>query len=413
LVFPELFFEPEPEGQGVRRRERPGFDAMVGNPPWEKIRPFQKEFFARYDPAIRDFQGQTLKRRVSQLAPPGSEALRLWHQYNELETKLAHRLIDGGIYHHQIVLIAGEKAGGDPDLYKLFLERFYSSIRTGGRAGILMPAGLYTLEGATGLRQLLLSQSIVEAIYSFENAFERFFPGVDSRAKFLTLVFEKRPIDVQSFPAAFMLRDENYLSMSDAERDTRSVIITSGFIQMTSPAHYAIVELRSDAERRFVERVYRSVAPLAQKSKGLSAWNAEIHRELDMTDDAWRFRKREWLLERGCRQHGNVFVAQPAEWFESRPSEFVPGTRYVVPEGTKYRITSVRPLDDERGKGSRGQRMQTVAGFLLSSRAGDEHEMPVVPDAKYVPLYEGRMVHQFDHAAKAYVSGEGRGAKWR
>jgi hypothetical protein len=39
--------------------------------------------------------------------------------------------------------------------------------------------------------------------------------------------------------------------------------------------------------------------------------------------------------------------------------------------------------------------------------------MPVVPDAKYVPLYEGRMVHQFDHAAKAYVSGEGRGAKWR
>ena len=39
--------------------------------------------------------------------------------------------------------------------------------------------------------------------------------------------------------------------------------------------------------------------------------------------------------------------------------------------------------------------------------------MPVVPDARYVPLYEGRMVHQFDHSAKAYVSGEGRGAKWR
>jgi hypothetical protein len=31
--------------------------------------------------------------------------------------------------------------------------------------------------------------------------------------------------------------------------------------------------------------------------------------------------------------------------------------------------------------------------------------MPVVPEARYVPLYEGRMVHQFDHAAKAYVSG--------
>ena len=39
--------------------------------------------------------------------------------------------------------------------------------------------------------------------------------------------------------------------------------------------------------------------------------------------------------------------------------------------------------------------------------------MPVVPGMRYVPLYEGRMVHQFDHAAKAYVGGEGRGAKWR
>lgn len=36
----------------------------------------------------------------------------------------------------------------------------------------------------------------------------------------------------------------------------------------------------------------------------------------------------------------------------------------------------------------------------------------MVPDARYVPLFEGRMVHQFDHAAEAYVSGDGRGAKW-
>lgn len=57
--------------------------------------------------------------------------------------------------------------------------------------------------------------------------------------------------------------------------------------------------------------------------------------------------------------------------------------------------------------------MQSISGFLKVPRADDENEMPIVPNASYVPLYEGRMVHQFDHAAKAYVSGEGRGAKWR
>ena len=89
------------------------------------------------------------------------------------------------------------------------------------------------------------------------------------------------------------------------------------------------------------------------------------------------------------------------------------GIRYIVPEGTKYRVTAKKPPDDEKKKGGRGQRTQAVVGFILRSGANDEHEMPVVPDARYVPLYEGRMVHQFDHSAKAYVSGEGRGAKWR
>jgi uncharacterized protein (DUF433 family) len=108
------------------------------------------------------------------------------------------------------------------------------------------------------------------------------------------------------------------------------------------------------------------------------------------------------------------FVAPLEEWYLDRSFEFVPGTRYVVPEGTKYRITSEKPREEEEKKrGRRGVTVQSVSGFLLASRAGDELEMPVVPEARYVPLYEGRMVHQFDHAAKAYVSGEGRGANWK
>ena len=213
LAFPELFFEPEPEGQGVRRRERPGFDAMVGNPPWDKIRPYQKEFFARFDPAIRDFQGQSLKRRIGQLAPAGSEPLRLWQDYSTLQTDLAFALTKGGIYEYQVVEVNGERTGGDPDLSKLFLERFHQLSRPCGRVAVLMPAGLYALEGVTGLRQLLLSKARIEAIYSFENAFERFFSSVDSRTKFLTLVFEKQQTVDQSFPAVFMLRNEGFLAL--------------------------------------------------------------------------------------------------------------------------------------------------------------------------------------------------------
>jgi len=73
--FPELFFSSD-------RRERPGFDAMVGNPPWDKVEPKRKEFFSQFDPALRDFQGQTLTRRIAQLAPPGSDAQVRWQHYD-------------------------------------------------------------------------------------------------------------------------------------------------------------------------------------------------------------------------------------------------------------------------------------------------------------------------------------------
>lgn len=102
--------------QCVRRRERPGFDAMVGNPPWDKLEPKRKEFFAQYDPAIPDFQGQTLARRITQLAPAGSKADLCWHAYESIESSLAKLLINGGVYQHQVVEVNGEKTGGKPDL---------------------------------------------------------------------------------------------------------------------------------------------------------------------------------------------------------------------------------------------------------------------------------------------------------
>src|ERR1039458_6979056 len=114
-----------------------------------------------------------------------------------------------------------------------------------------MPAGLIALEGVTGLRQLLFSQARVEAIYSFENWGKRFFP-IHTNFKFLTLIFEKVQTADQSFPVAFMLRDEGFLALSEKERGAASVRITSDFIRLTSPGHFSIIEFGD--EKRSEER---------------------------------------------------------------------------------------------------------------------------------------------------------------
>ncbi|HOK48395.1 MAG TPA: hypothetical protein PLK67_20790, partial [Bryobacteraceae bacterium] len=372
----------------------PGFDAMLGNPPWEKIKPAKKEFFAQYDPAIRDYQGQSLNQRIAEISRQHPEAPARWQEYEAQNKRLAALLLRGGIYDWQIVEVNGEKTGGDPDLFKLFLERFHQLVRPGGRVGVLMPAGLYALEGATGLRQLLFSQAKVEAIYSFENWGKRFFP-IHASFKFLTLVFSKQPATQQDFPAAFMLRDEKFLSLPKREREARAVRITSDYIRLTSPEYLSLVEVRDDRERQFVERIYRAVPPLGKKLEGPGEWNVSFTRELDMTNDAWRFRTRQWLEAYGCTKRGSSYVAPPEEWYRCNP-DFVPGVRYIVPEGNKYRITSIEPPEREKKRGAREREVEVLCGYLLADRAEDENELPVIPGATYVPLYEGRMVHQFD-----------------
>lgn len=411
LTFPELFFEPDTEGDGIRKQERPGFDAMVGNPPWDKVEPKRKEFFAQFDPAIYDYQGQTLVSKIARLAPVGSPIYQRWRDFERLQGALAKLLVGGGIYSCQVVEVKGEKAAGKPDLFKFFLERFYQLVKSGGRVSALMPAGLYALEGATGLRQMLFLRAEVEAIYSFENWVKRFFP-IHASFKFATLVFAKQIVPHQAFSAAFMQRDERFLYLPAEEREARSVRISIEYIRLTSPDHLSIVEVRDDQERALVERIYRTVPALSKQLHEPGTWNVEIHRELHMTDDAWGFRTQEWLESYGCEKHDSYYLPQSAPWYQSRP-EFVEGARYIIPDGTKYRISAQRPMEAARKRGARNREMRTLSGFLLSERANDDNELPVTPGARYVPLYEGRMVHQFDHAAKAYVSGEGRGAKWR
>lgn len=57
LEFPEVFLD----------REHPGFDAILGNPPWEKVKPDKKEFYAQYDVLIRQYKGAAMEKRIEEI----------------------------------------------------------------------------------------------------------------------------------------------------------------------------------------------------------------------------------------------------------------------------------------------------------------------------------------------------------
>jgi hypothetical protein len=160
LEFPEVFFA-----------ENPGFDAVLGNPPWDKVLPSKHEFYARYDPIIRAYKGNDLDRRIRELHA-GSPALQdEFTAYQRRTTTVAHLLRRGGDF----PLSEARSQHAHEDVSKYFVDRAARVARTGGSVGLVVPSVVYNGDGCMGIRRFLLNQSAVERFYGFENR-KKIFP---------------------------------------------------------------------------------------------------------------------------------------------------------------------------------------------------------------------------------------------
>jgi hypothetical protein len=367
LAFPDVWFDDE-----GKPKENGGFDVVIGNPPWEKIKPDRKEFYARFDPAIRDHQGESLRRRIAAIDARHPHAGPAYQDYESTQRLYAAALLKGGCYPYQTAEVRGRTTGGDPDLFKFFLERAHQESASGGRMGLLLPAQLLTGDGCTGLRRVLLGQAAIDSLIRFDNE-RRLFPGTHHSFRFILLAAAAgRPGG--AFPAYF-LTWEGVEVLHALDSDPRRVIISPSEISALGGESLAIPELRSQREASLAVRIYGTHPRLGDRRPDGTGY--AFVREIDMANDSHLFRDRDWLRAHACQCHdGEHWTARSLAWYES--------TGFV-----------------RRGN-----------GYVLATEGDDPASGPVVPDETYVPLYEGRMVHQFDHSAKLYVGGHGRRAEW-
>lgn len=434
IAFPEVFYNED----GTRRDDA-GFDILVGNPPWDKVKPAEKEFYGQYDPTIIDFQGQVRKQLVREIDRRIPEAGPAWDHYKLATNLYKEKLVRDGVYRWQQDKIPNEKTGrdkttgGDPDLFKFFAERFFQLAAppappltkggqggVAGRVGILIPAAFYAAEGSKGLRRMVLENARIQHLYSYENR-RGIFPSVDTRFKFCAFVVAKASspgasspslLPDDEFPAAFMLHDPAFLDASPAQQAGRVVKLSPKFIREQSPTHLSFFEFRSEQEKALVQRIYDQFPPLGKQLD--DTWNVSFTTELHMTQDSWLFRERDRLRQFGGTQHrGEYWTLPEKEWFERQPDKFVWVTRTESELRGKASPLAKGGTKGGRGRTRGGRQEPVFDGVVLKEEEDERSPQIMVPGNKYVPLYEGRMVHQFDHAAKAYVSGSGRKAVWR
>jgi hypothetical protein len=273
LIFPEVFY---PNSNGFPE-ERLGFHAVIGNPPWDAVRPKAKEFFASIDLRVLDAPTKRERAGVEQKLRQDARVAALESAY-EAEVHHARRL-HARLFEHQTARVGGARTGGDPDMAKVFAERFVELCRPSGRVGVLLPSAFHANAGATGVRRLYLDKMAITSCFSFENRRKLF--EIDSRFKYDLLVAVKEPPRA-AFLCAFYRHDPAWLAGEKAD----ALRYTPRFVAETGGEHRVLLELRSAADLAIAEQCYS----LPARFLGLCDQSRiRFGRELHMTDDAWRF----------------------------------------------------------------------------------------------------------------------------
>ena len=326
-----------------------GFAVMLGNPPWERIKLQEEEFFASRSPLVAKAINkaerarrikllsdgrlqQTLDGDEDDMLPPSSSEQVLFVAFEqakrtaEAASAFAHASSDAMPGRYPLTGV------GDVNTYALFSELFADVIRENGRAGLIVPSGIATDDSTKRFFDAVASGHRLVAIYSFENE-EFIFPAVHHAMKFCLLIVGGRNGEIHAAQFVNFARQISYLA--DARRRFE---LTADDLSLINPNTRTCPVFRSQRDAELAKRLYRNTPVL-------------IREAVTQQDN-----------------NGETQVVEP----ERNPW----GIRF----STMFHMSNDSDL------------FRTVSGQRVESE---------------LPLYEAKMIHQFDHRWATYVKEPG------
>ena len=272
-----------------------GFDVVLGNPPWERIKLQEKEFFDGLDPDIANAPNASARKRMIRgLAETKPD---LWQAYQHaLHTaeSLSRFLRASGLYPFT--------GRGDINTYSVFAERMRNLVRPNGRAGMIVPTGIATDDTNKAFFADLIKNGHLVSLYDFENR-EKVFPAVDSRYKF-SLMTLNRPGDPEQ-PAEFAF----FLTRTEQIRDQGRVFtLSSHEIRRINPNTMTVPIFRTTQDAALTRAIYERVPVLKNEKTGEDPWGIRFFTIFHMSNDSGLFHTKQELTDRGFEQKGNRFV---------------------------------------------------------------------------------------------------------
>jgi len=324
VAFPEIFaFEEAADAHTGHMAARRGFDVVLGNPPWEKVKLAEKEFFSSRRPDIADAAGARRRRLIAELEHGDEGDRSLWAEYQEALVRAeatAHFLRASGRYP-----LCGR---GDVNTYAVFAEMMRRLVAPTGRVGVILPTGIATDDTTKAFFQAITQGELV-SLFDFENR-KKLFRDVHSSYKFCLLTLSGADRRVSRAEFAFFCHEA--IDLADPDR---RFTLEPPEIALLNPNTGTCPVFRSRRDAEITVGIYRRVPVLIRKvDEESNPWGVRLATMFHMTNDSSLFRTREELEAEGFTLDRNVF------------------------------------------------------------RRGDE---------AYLPLYEAKMVHHFDHRWASYT----------
>ncbi|MDE0446768.1 MAG: hypothetical protein OXH96_08865 [Spirochaetaceae bacterium] len=159
VAFPEVFL-----------RERPGFDVIIGNPPWQEATLEEHAFWARHFRGLRSLPQRQQEAEKARLRKARRDLVRVYEaELDEMER--VRKALVGGSYPGM--------GTGDPDLYKAFCWRFWHlSAAEGGRIGVVLPRSALAAKGSQEFRATIFDRSARVEVTMLVNNRQWVFPEV-------------------------------------------------------------------------------------------------------------------------------------------------------------------------------------------------------------------------------------------
>ncbi len=333
LEFPEIF-EVSTTTASEANGWRGGFTAMVGNPPWERIKLQEQEFFAQRDAEVAGAANSAARKAlITALRETNPTLSAEWDAAGREAEATSHYLRKSGRYP-----LCGV---GDVNTYSVFAELFRSSICYAGRMGIITPTGLATDATTAAFFGGTVAHKRLVAFYDFENE-AKIFEGVHHAFRFaISCISGGRPVDESRL---------SVLTRHVTDAVTSRFSLAADEILMLNPNTGTLPMFRTRADAEITIGIYRRHPVLMNDSEGTNPWGLRFTRLLDMANDSGLFETADDLRNRGADFDGWAWSDGSQRWvplyeakllshYDHRYSTYENATQAQLNMGTLPRLT--------------------------------------------------------------------------